>query len=197
MWVFLITQEERSQVVLPFLYSRERAAAVFSGIGWVSFFSPQIISGVCGFVGVGSVGSFCFISAKGCELPVWGFRGSPLLCSSSPIWMPGCWISLMAMLVMRFEAFGCGSASGWTKAMNPTAVFSSRASLAASQCLVSDYRFGWARFVVCRLVCDLRRVEELRLHVQWWKMTSRVLVVIFYFLRVLYVKVGCTVLTLS
>ena len=80
--------------------------------------------------------------------------------------------------------------------MNPTA-FSSRASLAASQCLVSDYRFGWARFVVCRLVCDLRRVEELRLHVQWWKMTSRVLVVIFYFLRVLYVKVGCTVLTLS
>ena len=60
----------RSQVVLPFLYSGERAAAVFSGVGWVSFFSPQIISGVCGFVGVGSVGSFCFVSAKGCELPL-------------------------------------------------------------------------------------------------------------------------------
>ena len=143
MWVFLITQEERSQVVLPFLYSRERAAAVFSGIGWVSFFSPQIISGVCGFVGVGSVGSFCFISAKGCELPVWGFRGfgSPLQCSSSPIWMLGCWISLTALLLMHFDAVGWFSARGRTKSMNLTAEFSSRASLAASQCLVSDYRF--------------------------------------------------------
>ena len=30
----------RSQVVLPFLYSGEGAVAVFSGVGWVSFFSP-------------------------------------------------------------------------------------------------------------------------------------------------------------
>ena len=78
--------------------------------------------------------------------------------------------------------------------MNPTAEFSTRASLAAFQCLESDYRSGWARLVVRRVVCADRRPEELRIHVQRRKMTSRVLVVIFYFLRVSVVKEGCTVL---
>ena len=36
----------------------------------MSFTYPQIISGVCAFVGDGSVGSVSFIFAKGCELPV-------------------------------------------------------------------------------------------------------------------------------
>ena len=53
-----------------------------------------------------------------------------------------------------------------------------------------------ARLVVRRVVCADRRPEELRIHVQRRKMTSRVLVVIFYFLRVLDVKEGCTVLPL-
>ena len=88
MWGFLITQEERSQVVLPFLYSRERAAAVFSGIGWVSFFSPQIISGASVFVGDGSVGSCCFIPAKGCELPVIPLGGMWILGDFLALKMP-------------------------------------------------------------------------------------------------------------
>jgi len=57
------------QVVLPFLRSGE-TATVFAGDRWVSFLFPQIISSVCVLVGVGSVRSFCFVSAKGCELPL-------------------------------------------------------------------------------------------------------------------------------
>ena len=125
----------------------------------------------------------------------WGFRlfGCPLLPSSSLIWMLQ-WFSLTELLVLYLDAIGGVPARGRTRSMNPTAEFSTRASLAAFQCLESDYRSGWARLVVRRVVCADRRPEELRIHVQRRKMTSRVLVVIFYFLRVLDVKEGCTVL---
>ena len=70
----------------------------------------------------------------------WGFRafGWPLF-SSSPFWMLRCWISLTALLLMRFDAVGWFSARGRTKSMNLTAEFSSRASLAAFPCVESDY----------------------------------------------------------
>lgn len=57
------------QFVLPFFCSGEDGL-VFFGAKRVSFFSTQIISGASVFVGDGSVGSCCFIPAKGCELPV-------------------------------------------------------------------------------------------------------------------------------
>jgi len=57
------------QLVLPVLCSGDDGF-VFSGAKRVSFFPPQIISGASVFVGDGSVGSCCFIPAKGCELPV-------------------------------------------------------------------------------------------------------------------------------
>ena len=63
-----VAKLRRCQVVLPLLCSGE--TTVFAGDRWVSPFSSQISSGVCVLVGVGSVGFSCFVSAKGCELPL-------------------------------------------------------------------------------------------------------------------------------
>ena len=63
-----VAKLRRCQVVLPLLCSGE--TTIFAGDRWVSPFSPQISSGACVLVGVGSVGFSCFVSAKGCELPL-------------------------------------------------------------------------------------------------------------------------------
>ena len=68
-----VAKLRRCQVVLPLLCFGE--TTVFAGDRWVSPFSPQISFGVCVLVGVGSVGFSCFISAKGCELPVISYGG--------------------------------------------------------------------------------------------------------------------------
>jgi len=88
------------QLVLPVLCSGDDGF-VFSCAKRVSFFSPQIIPGASVFVGDGSVGSCCFIPAKGCELPVIPLGG---------MWILGDFLALK--MPMSFQQFTYGLTVG-------------------------------------------------------------------------------------
>ena len=117
------------QFVLPFFCSGEDGL-VFFGAKRVSFFSPQIISGASVFVGDGSVGSCCFVHAKGCELPVIPLGGMWIPAVMIPPGGGGCGIlllefcllsSFLVVLGLRLEAAGQVKASGVAESRGPTA----------------------------------------------------------------------------
>ncbi|KAG2625150.1 hypothetical protein PVAP13_3KG198927 [Panicum virgatum] len=99
-----VAKLRRCQVVLPLLCFGE--TTVFAGDRWVSPFSPQISFGVCVLVGDGSVGFSCFVSAKGCELPLIPHTGR---------WIPAVEVVpsggkfLARKMSMLFQCYTCGS----------------------------------------------------------------------------------------